>query len=197
MRTRPTLLTPLLLFLVASCSTGAPEPTAATLPDPPAGWHSVASDAGDVELLVPPDFEATFTADGVLAQPAAQDGSVSLEIWAHGPVSVPQPTGGETLSGWLDKTGWVPIAGDGGVTTIADRSEREVLLASGPALQVALTVQPGTLEESRVVVYAIRTETGIAILRFIGFPPQRMFERAEELEIVAQLATFGPGAAGD
>lgn len=197
MRTRPTSLAPLLLILVASCSTDAPDPTAATLPDPPAGWHSIVSDTGDAALMVPPDFEATFTADGVLAQPPAQNGAISLEVWAHGPVSLPQPTGGETLGDWLEQNHWVPIAGDGGVTTIADRSEREVLLGSGLALEVTLTAQPGTPDESRVVVYAIRTETGIAILRFIGFPPQRMHERAEELEIVAQLATFGPGAAGD
>ena len=195
MRTKPISLTPLLLILVASCSTSAPEPTAATLPDRPAGWRSIASDAGDVALLVPPDFEASFTAEGVLAQPADQDGASTLEIWAHGPVSVPQPTAGETLRDWLEQSGWVPVAG--GVTTIGDRTDREVLLASGRALQVALTVQPRTPEESRVVVYAVQTQTGIAILRFIGWPPQRIHERADELEIVAQLATFGEPAAGD
>lgn len=194
MRTKPISLPPLLLILVAACSTGAPQLTAAPLPDPRADWYSIASDAGDVALMVPPDFVASFTADGVLAQPAAQDGASSLEVWAHGPGSLPQPTGGETLRSWLETAGWVPIAG--GVTTIGDQTEREVLLASGPALQVTVTVQPGTAEEGRVVVYAIQTETGIAILRFIASPPQRMSDRAEELEIVAHLARFG-AEAGD
>lgn len=192
MRTKPTSFTPLLMILVASCSTGASEPTAATLPDPPAGWHVIASDAGDVALLVPPDLVAFFTAEGVLAQPAVQDGVSFLEVWAHGPGSLPQPTGGETLRGWLETDGWVPIAG--GVITIGDRTEREVLLASGRALEVTVTVEPFTGEASRVVVYAIETETGIALLRFIGSPPQRMHDRAAELEIVAQLARFGADA---
>lgn len=192
MRIKPTSLTPLLLILVASCSGEASEPP--SLPDPPAGWSTISSDAGDVSVLVPPDFEASFTADGVLAQPPARDGASTLEVWAHGPVSIPQPTGGESLRGWLETSAWVPVAD--GATTIGDRTEREVLLASGPALEVAVTVRAGAAEESRVVVYAIRTEAGIAILRFIGWPPWRMYDRAEELEIVAQLARFG-AEAGD
>ena len=71
-----------------------------------------------------------------------------------------------------------------------DATQREVFLPSGAALQVAITAQPGTADESRVVVYAIATEGGLAILRFVG-SPARMDARMDELLLIALLAEFG------
>ena len=96
---------------------------------------------------------------------------------------------GEQVSAWLAQQFWVPVAGDGGVTQTADRSEREVVLPAGRALEVAITAMPGSPEESRVVVYAIATEGGVAIVRFVG-SPARMVARSDEVRLIAVLAEF-------
>jgi hypothetical protein len=104
---------------------------------------------------------------------------------------VPQPESGAQLRTWLERSAWLPSAGDDGVTTVAGRTERELALPAGRALEVAITVQPGTDAASRVVVYAIATDGGIAIVRIIGLPPARLEERADELLTVAALVDFG------
>ena len=54
-------------------------------------------------------------------------------------------------------------------------------------------MDPGLPSASRVVVYAIDTGNGIAIVRFVGNPGV-MEERAGQLRLVAALAEFGdPG----
>jgi len=175
-----------------------PNPTAATRPDVPAGWSTITSDEGDVEVTLPGDFEVLFTTGGILAQPpiAEHDAVTTLELWATGPASLEQPMAGESARAWLERLELVPRAGKGGVTATADGLEQEVMLPSGPALQVAVTAQPGTPDESRVVVYAIETQGGVAMLRIIGFPPDRLEERAAELALVARLLRIG-AAAGD
>ena len=179
-------------------STPAPEPTEAVRPSVPGGWSTITSDEGDVEVAVPPDFEVLSSMGGVLAQPPiGEQAAVStLEIFAQGPALIEQPTGGESIDEWLERTGWLPRAGEGGVTAIADRTERELILPSGRAVQVVVTVQPGTADESRVAFYAIETEEGVAILRFIGSPAERLAAREDELSLVAKLVRFG-GDVGD
>lgn len=186
-----------LLVMATACETPSAAPATPEVivrPPIPPGWTTISSDAGDVRLTMPPDFEPVFTDDGVLAQPPPDvDGGIpALEIWASGPASiVPQPESGAQLRTWLERSAWLPSAGDDGVTTVAGRTERELALPAGRALEVAITVQPGTDAASRVVVYAIATDGGIAIVRIIGLPPARLEERADELLTVAALVEFG------
>lgn len=184
----------LILGLLASCGSPASslQPTIPERPALPDGWAEVASDAGDVRLGLPADFDTIFTAAGIMAQePAANGQTPQLEVVASGPADVvPQPRGGQQLRTWLEESWWVPAAGDGGVMETRDATQREVLLPSGAALQVAITAQPGTADESRVVVYAIATEGGVAIIRFVG-SPARMDARMDELLLIARLAEFG------
>ncbi len=183
----------LLFMAVAVAACGAPAPTVpATLarPDVPQGWTTIASDEGDLWLTVPPDFEPVSTVSGVLAQPPVQDdGKSMLEVWATGPVAVPQPEGGEPIRRWLDRNGWAPVSG--GSLVIEEITERELVLPSGRALELVLVAQPGTDEASRLVIYAIATEEGFGIVRIIGSPPRRLDERASELELVPLLVKFG------
>jgi hypothetical protein len=181
------------LGLLVGC--GSPESSVeATIPERPAipdGWHEVTSDAGDVRLALPADVDALSTAGGILAQEPAQNGVPQFEVIASGPADVfPQPRGGEQVSTWLTEQYWVPVAGEGGVTQTADRAEREVVLPAGRALEVALTAMPGSPEESRVVVYAIATEDGLGIIRFVG-SPAAMSAREGELRLIALLAELG------
>ena len=191
--TRGALLT-LILGLLAGCAsaTSSVQPTTPERPAPPDGWAEVASDAGDVRLGLPADFVTIFTATGIMAQePAANGQTPQLEVLASGPADVvPQPRSGQQLRTWLEESWWVPASGDGGVTETRDATQREVFLPSGPALEVAITAQPGTGDESRVVVYAIATEGGVAIIRFVG-SPARMEARVDELLLIALLAEFG------
>ena len=66
----------------------------------------------------------------------------------------------------------------------------EVDLAAGRALEVDVTVDPALPNAARVVVYAIETGDGIAIIQLVG-NPEVMEERAGELRLVAMLAEFG------
>jgi hypothetical protein len=170
-----------------------PEPTEAVRPSVPDAWSTITSDERDVEVAVPPDFVVLSSIGGVLTQPPidGQAAVSTLEIFVQGPALIEQPRGGESAEEWLGRTGWLPRSGTGGVTAIADRTERELILPSGRAVQVAVTVQPGTADESRVAVYAIETADGVAVLRFIGFPPERLAARSDELSLVATLVRFG------
>lgn len=204
MRTTPRAIGHLLLGLaVSGCATTEPqhssvEPTAEVRPSVPDGWSVVTSHQGDLELAIPGDFEVLLTDGGVMAQPPLDRAAAgpTLEIWAQAPASLVQPTGGETVHDWLARTGWLPRAGEGGVTATADGTQQYVILPSGPATRVAVTAQPGSPDESRVVVYAIETADGVAILRFIGFPPERLDERTDELALVARLVRFGEELGG-
>lgn len=188
----------LIALLLAACGASeAPAPSAdATPPARPAvplGWLTIASDAGTVELTVPPDL-GRFGPDtpvGVLLQAEMNEGVTPLQVWAHGPSDLPeQPAPGESLRTWLERGTWFPRDEQGGVTEIADVSERELLLPAGRALELAATVQPGTREASRVVAYAIETADGFAVLQIIG-EPEVLEARADELRLIALLVRFG------
>ena len=144
-----------------------------------------------MSLVVPPDLiSIPLGPNEVLVQGATDGNLTPIEIWAVGPAGVqPQPRGGEALLGWLEAAAWVPRAGVGGVTDTSDEGEGEVLLPAGRAYRVARTAQPGTPEASRVVVYAIATERGFAVLRILGHP-DAVGARAEELALVPMLAEF-------
>ena len=180
------------LGLLMGCGSPAPsvEPTFPERPAVPDGWREVTSDAGDVRLALAGDLAPIFTGGGIIAQSPGPNGP-HLEVIAVGPADVfPQPRSGEQVSTWLEQQLWVPVCGKGGVTQTADRTEREVFLPAGRALEVAITAMPGSPEESRVVVYAIATEGGLGIIRFVGSPTP-MNERDDELRLIAFLAEFG------
>jgi hypothetical protein len=185
--------------LVASCTSSATsvEPTMLERPAVPDGWHAIASDARDVRLTLPPDVDAIFTAAGIIARERARAGTPEFEIIALGPASAaPQPRSGERICSWLEDASWVPRAGEGGVTLVGPATERELHLPSGPALEVAVTADPGMPSEARAVVHAIATHGGIAVLRFVGLPA-RIDERANDVWLIALLAEFGDLAADD
>lgn len=55
-----------------------------------------------------------------------------------------QPGGGESAREWLRRIGWLPQAGSGGITTIGDESEGEVVLPQGVAYRAAFTADGET-----------------------------------------------------
>lgn len=189
---------PALLILLALVACGATEPTrpatdatAPARPPIPATWVIIQS--GDIEVTAPPDLErlALDLPDVILLQ-APFDGRVTpLQVSAHSPSALPdQPAPGESLRTWLERGSWIPMEGEGGVTSVADVSEREVLLPTGRALEAAATVQPGTPEASRVVAYAIETADGFAVLQILG-QPNVLEDRADELRLIPLLLRFG------
>jgi hypothetical protein len=181
------------LGLLVGCGSPAPsvEPTIPERPAVPDGWHKVTSDAGDVRLALPADLDTIFTGSGVMAQRSVPDEEARLEVIAVGPEDVfPQPRTGEQVRTWLEQSSWVPVAGEGGVTQTADRTEREVALPAGRALEVAMTAVTGSPDDGRVIVYAISTERGLAIIRFVG-RPAALNAREGELRLIALLAQFG------
>ncbi len=180
------------LGVVTACASPSAS-VQATDPGPPAvpdGWNEVTSDAGDVRLALPPDIPAMFTASGIMAWLPVIDGALQLEVHAVGPADVAPQPGGEDIRVWLEGSGWVPRAGEMGRAAITSEAVTEIDLPAGSATEVDVTVDPGQPSAARVVVYAITTSDGIAIIRIVG-NPDVIEERAGELRLVAMLAEFG------
>lgn len=185
----------LLVVGLSGCARAGPTPsdapaTAPARPSIPEGWVATSSDSGDVELTAPMDFAVLLTQESVLLQTALVDGRTPIEVWLSGPAIVfPQPEPGQSIRTWLIEDGsWVPTEADG--VTLDEESERELLLPAGRALELAWTVQRGTPEATRLVLYAIRAERGIAILRILG-NPEAIRDRADDLMLMAQLIRVG------
>lgn len=183
-------------LLLVACGGGGPvfpsaDPTVADRPAVPNGWTTLETDGGGVRLVVPADIELIHADSGSLAaQPPMRDGVVPFEIWALAPgteLGAPQP--GESSFEYLQQRGWLPQASDG--VSFGPIVERATLLPAGRAFEVRTSVQPGMPEEGRVVMYLIETDTGLALLRFVG-TPAGMEERNRDMELISQLVEFGP-----
>lgn len=179
------------LVLVSGCtsavSTAGVSSTPVERPADPAGWSTVASSDGRAELVVPPDLLLLEQPSGVLVQGQFRGVGTPIQIWVSGPRDLPdQPTGGESAREWLMRTGCLPQAGNGGVTTTSDESEAEILLPQGRAYRAALTADSGTEAASRVIVYAISTLKGVAVLQILG-DPETVQARAAHLNLVPLL----------
>jgi len=180
--------------LLGACSSArsaspSAQPTISVRPAVPDGWSTIASDEGDVRLVLPPDATIMLTAGSVLAQGPFYDGAVSWEVWATGPPAlIDQPRAGQSIVDWLGQSGWMPKPAKG--LRGGPTSERETILPAGRALEVATSLQPGTPDEGRAIVYAIETGGGLAVLRFVGTPAV-LEERALDLQLMSQLVEFG------
>ena len=168
-----------------------PEPTIPAAPALPDGWQVVASDAGDVRLAAPPDLVVLDLASGILLQGEMDRGTTPIQVWATGPRGAAvQPTAGESLRAWLEASTWIPAIGASGITNLADVTEREVSLPAGRALEVSMTVQPGTAEASRVIAYAIETAEGFVVLQILG-RPDVIDRRRADISLLPRLVSFG------
>ena len=180
--------------LLGSCGSTRPgspsaQPTLSGRPTVPDGWSTIASDEGDVRLVIPPDATIMLTAGSVLAQGPFHDGANPWEAWATGPRAlIDQPRAGQSIVDWLGQSGWMPQAWEG--FTQGPTTERETILPAGPALEVTTSLPPGTPDEGRAIIYVIETDGGLAILRFVG-TPAILEERALDLQLMSQLVEFG------
>ena len=144
-----------------------------------------------MELVVPPDLSGLQEPSGVLAQAEFNGVATPVQVWVVGPSALQdEPGGSESAREWLVRTGWLPQPGSGGVTTVSDESDGEIVLPAGLAYRAALTADAGTETASRVIVYEIRTSTGLAVMQIVG-EPGTVQARIDELNLIALLVTFG------
>ncbi|MGI8999292.1 MAG: hypothetical protein ACR2GO_06250 [Candidatus Limnocylindria bacterium] len=182
-----------IVSLAACASPASPsssaKPTLAERPAVPEGWAPITSDEGDVRLVLPPDAGILLTAGGILAHGPLRDGNVSWEVWAIGPDAlIDQPRAGQSMVEWLGQLGFMPQPGEAiaqGPTT-----ELAMTLPAGRALEVATSLQPGTPEEGRAIIYVIETGGRLAMLRFVG-TPAGLERRARDIQLISQLVEFG------
>jgi len=177
-------------MLLASCSS-TPGPSLPVRPQVPATWSVTSSTFGDVTIALPPDLKPYAAQSGVRGEWSQASGTALVEVWATAPTAVDQPDDPSHLRPWLEKLGWIPRAGFGGVAAVTDERERNVLLPSGPALEVVVTTDPGEQRELRVVTYGIQTSEGVAVIMMRGAPAV-MDQRSEDLRLIAVLAQFAP-----
>ncbi len=182
------------IVLVSGCASVVPIAAASATPVErpavPPGWIPLASIDGRVEVVIPPDLTGLEQPSGLVVQGDFNGVATPIQIWVSGPRDLlDQPGGSESAREWLLRIGWLPQAGSGGVTTVSEESEDEVVLPQGLAYRAALTADAGTAAASRVVVYAISTSTGVAVIQILG-DPATLQARADELNLIALLATF-------
>ncbi|MCC6618700.1 MAG: hypothetical protein IT341_06635 [Chloroflexi bacterium] len=177
-------------MLLASCSS-TPGPSLPVRPQVPATWSVTSSTFGDVTIALPPDLKPYAAQSGIRGEWSQASGTALVEVWATAPTAVDQPDDPDHLRPWLEKLGWIPRAGFGGVAAVTDERERNVLLPSGPALEVVVTTDPGEQRELRVVTYGIQTSEGVAVIMMRGAPAV-MDQRSEDLRLIAVLAQFAP-----
>lgn len=178
-------------LLLAACGASEVAPLPSQPPSPPADWVILSTDEGDVRLVVPPDVGLVHAAAGeLMGQPGMRDGVIPFEVTALGPgqLTPAAPVPGQSVFEYLQHIGYLPQASEGVV--FAETVEREVMLPAGRAFEVRTSVQPGTTEEGRAVIYLIETETGFALLRFVG-TAAGMEERSGDMDLISQLADFG------
>jgi hypothetical protein len=182
------------LLLVACAGGGdvspSPDSTVAERPAAPDGWTTFETDGGNARLVVPADIDVMHVdADSISAQPPTRGGVVPFEIWVVAPgTELGEPRAGESSFEYLQQRGWLPQADEG--VSFGPIVERDTMLPAGRAVEVRTSVQPGTPEEGRMVIYLIETDTGLALLRFVG-TPAGMEERSRGIELMSQLVEFG------
>jgi hypothetical protein len=177
------------LIFVAGCA-ATDAPPRPSRPAVPEGWFTRETDEHDLRLTLPPELDVLSSTGAILAQePMTSAGIIELEVWASAPSGLSnQPEPAQPLADWLTEQSLVPRKD--GVTLVGETSTTFVSLPSGEGVEVRTSVFPGRPEESVVVVYAIRKMSGVAVIRFVG-RPERLEERADDLDRVVLLAEFG------
>lgn len=182
------------IVLVSGCASVVPTAAASATPlerpAVPPGWIPLVSIDGRVEVAVPPDLTGLEQPSGILVQGDFNGVATPIQIWVSGPRDLlDQPRDGESARAWLLRTGWLPQAGSGGVTTVSDESGGDLVLPQGPAYRAAVTADAATAAASRVVVYALSTPAGVAVIQILG-DAATIRARADEWQRVVSLATF-------
>ena len=181
-----------MLLLVTAC--GGPDVTPeatpeAALPERPAvpvGWRTITTDEGDVELAVPPDLVVIHTAGSIHGFREEDEGIASLAVVAIPASELVQPRGDESVEEWADAGGWL-TAGQGQLA--GDVRRRDVLLPSGPAIQLTSAYQVGDLGDAWTMLHVVRTPRGYGLLQVSGQgpPPE---EPSEEIRSIRDLVRF-------
>jgi hypothetical protein len=176
------LVLTLVLGLTGACTT-APDAEG-----PPAGWVRVASDAGDLDVTLPPWLVAFETGGAIFANEVLADGTPGLQLLAEGPRTAElQPDADEPLEAWL--AGRIESSGAGA------RRVESVRLPAGEAVVIRREDRPGAAFAWRIAAWAIRTGDGVAFLMVDG-PPNRWAGREADVERIARLirAPVSPAA---
>jgi hypothetical protein len=181
-----TVATLVVSLAIAACGTAASS--AVVRPSTPPGWVTVASDAGDVRLDLPPWIEPFETADSVLAnEPPRVDGTW-IQLLATGPVTARRPSASEAdARRWIEDQIGSPAAG---VATV-----RRMELPGGSAIRIDRVDDAGTPRAWRLAAFAFQTPIGLAALVIDG-PPGAWEGREDDLELIPMLVRFGLGQAG-
>jgi len=186
-------VTALLVGCGAAVLVSATPQATAVVPAVPDGWTTLTTEEGDIRLVVPADIALIHAAPGSLtAQPSMRDGVIPFEVMAVGPRELGRPETGQPITQWMEHRGFLPAAAE--AVTRGPTTERETILPAGRAFEVSTSVQPGTPEEGRVVLYLIETDGGLALLRFVG-SPAGMAERAADIDVMSRLVEFGEQSA--
>ncbi len=182
-----------LIVLAGLVACAGPPPTPTTTPEPelplrpavPPLWRNVRSDAGELQLVVPPDLVVFHTSGSIHAM---RDGDAEvLTVAAVSPGQLVQPRGDQTAAEWADDGGWL-TAGQGSVGDAPVRS-REVLLPAGPAIELTTAYELGGAGTRWTMLYVIRTANGYGLLQ-VGGPGQPPDELPDEVRLMRELIAF-------
>lgn len=195
-RWAPTMLRPVMVMLItalvvagavgASLAIGSYLRQEADLPSRPAtpdGWTLALAYPQDIRVALPPYVVPFQTQGSIMANEDPAGNTSWLQVMAAGPGDTIQPANGESLETWvLNKVSTGPHDAV---------HVRNVLLPSGPSVEVRTTYSPGTPDETPILAYAISTPEGYAFLQISG-RPKDFADHAADIALLPYLVETGP-----
>ena len=156
------------------------------LPERPAvpdGWTATLASSRDLRLTLPPYLEIRDVDGTVFANESPGGNPSWLGLTAAGPGSTVQPRAGQSLGSWLRSfLSQAPLA---------QVETRTISLPAGDAVELRALAAEGTPEEAQVILYAIQTDDGAAVLWLTG-RPEDFVNHAADLQLIPQLLETGP-----
>ncbi|MBA3689333.1 MAG: hypothetical protein H0W81_10985 [Chloroflexi bacterium] len=151
-------------------------------PAVPAGWSSTLVATRDLRLTLPP-YLGVLDADGtLLANEVLPGKGIFFGLTANGPSTTEQREGKSLESLLLRRFESAPHAA---------YKTRSISLPAGPALELRVLVSEGAPDETQLVLYAISTTDGVAVLMISG-RPEDFVSHAADLVLIPQLLETGP-----
>ncbi len=186
--TRPMAALAVVAFL-AACATASEEPTLPPRPSVPEHWRTITSERDLIDLVVPPDMNIAHVSDLISGSRITDEVADPFLLMATSPLSLAQPTGGESAFEWVERSG--ALTGHQVDVTIGQVERRELLLPAGPALELTTAYRAGS-SDFWTIVTVIDTGSGYALLEFGGHgrPPA---EPIEDIGIIQELVLFRGG----
>ena len=152
-------------------------------PATPDGWTLALDYPVQIRVALPPYVTPFVTQGSIMANEDPGGNTSWLQVMAAGPGQTEQPAEGEPIETWM-----LSRISNGPHDPV---QVRNVLLPSGPSVELRVTFSPGTTDETPIVAYAISTPEGYAFVQISG-RPEDFRNHASDIALIPHLVETGP-----